>query len=1078
MLYSDFLKRNLVRLDGQFLKPPMTQKGKLVLPIGSVYHTFEEGMGTFGNEDDIIQSYPGEKTIENVFGLYPDVNHGKLQIRAYSKDNLTMEFNKNNKQYDPFKSAVNRLSKTPKLLHVVNYGNMAHEVIQREESLQEYHGYLNYWESLFRYLGDKVVQDKRNHFFKIEPPIIVPPKTILDRLSDKAEFTVTDVGYFTDQLQMLMLEIWRWLDVENPTTSGLSLFKHLPDEHLDRIHLIFNLGTHYTVYNLGLIRHWIKTEEHKRGLWKPQDIQKKFLNLLLNLADFRTNTRSADADLEELEEQLDNTLDDSENNSTADLSFEADQAEKLLKEQEFDLTEAKKPSGGFYKKPSQKTMELAQPNLLNSVRDAIEQDNALEFIADTPVEDEVDINAEEKNLDERLEKLEEIQAEAIKDRQIGEYVAYQAQTAPLEESVKQKARDIASKGLMTSAELRRYEKLADSWKTIKAPDGSLMEDYLKIDPKDEVISNDVAIANPMGSVLDETFLLSSLKKMDKVYIEKFFDKHIHEFIISAIAREGIIVKDIKRNHVKTLMDDYYVYSVKVIPVNGKESTITLKIPRPTSDGAMQARGIKIRMRKQRGDLPIRKLSPTEVAMTSAMCKMFVTRSERVTNNYDKWITKQIYEGTLTDPIAVQDLVYGDVFDPSIKAPRTYTSIAKTYSSFRSGDKGQYHFNFDLNSFDQAKLVEHKINKNEIVCGTLNDKILVIDDLGIVTSVKGEERKTIALLESLIGIAPETKRPVEMIDIGPIAGQTIPLGFLLGYYIGFGNLLKTLNIPHRRMNKGQRLNQEPNEVAIRFDDQTILVKTTDPIALAIVNGFNRYKVEIANHSVYEFDKKDGYEAVFDLNDIKTRQCQRLNQVRRNWIDPITEKLLIKDGYPTDMVWLMIEAAKLLEYDQHADETDIAYSRVKGYERVPSMVYSSLMNSLSAMNSRPNNPNAQLSMNPEEVWYAITTDQTTAPVDDSNPIQSIKDRSVVVFSGAGGRSSRTMTARARRYHKSGVGIISCDTVDSGEVATITYLSANPNFDSIYGTSGTLDKPNENASACFSESTLLTPGAKYDD
>lgn len=1078
MLFTDFLKRNIARTDGMFLKPPMTAKGNLILPIGSVYHTSEEGFGPFGLEDDILLAYKGDKTVQNVYGLYPNVEHGGLLYRTFSEDNLYQEFNKNNKQFEVFKSAENRLAKTPKMLHIVNYGNMFHQVTQKEESLQEYHAYLNYWESFFRYLGEFVSNDKRQHFFKIEPPIIVPPKTVLERVENKPEFTVTEVGYFTDQQQMLILEFWRWLDLEDPESYVLSLMSHIPVEHLNRVNVIFSVGTHYAVYNLGLVRGWIKTKDNKRGLWKPQDTQKKFLSLLINLADFRTNTKSADADLEELEAQM--PEDDEDDAAFASLDFEKEQAEKMLNEAEFAVEEAKKPKGGFYKKSAQKDLAQSQPNLVGSIRDAISQDEGLEFIADSsldPAEDPITVD-EDKALDEKLEKLEEVQAEAIKSKQIGEYVPYQPESIELGEYVKRKAREVASKGLMTSAELRRFEKLADSWKEIKAPNGQTMEEYLQFDPKDEQIKNDVAIASPMSSVLDETFLLSSLKKMDKVYVEKFFDKHIHQFIINIIQREGIIVKDIKRTHVKTLMDDYYVYSVKVIPVNGKESTLSIKVPRPNSDGTMVARNVKMRMRKQRGDVPIRKLSPVEVAMTSSLCKMFVSRSERVTNNYDKWICKQIYEGTLLEKPTVQDLVYGNVFNPDLRAPRPYTAIAKNYTSFRTGNKGQYHLNFDSRLLDLKALAEHDIKKNEIACGTVEDNILVIDELGILTAVKGKDRTPVGVLESLLGVPEDSKRPVEMIDIGPISGHTIPLGFLLGYYIGLGTLLKTLNVPHRRLNKGQRMNLEDGEVAIRFADQSIIIKTNDKIALALINGFNRYKNEIANHSVWEFDKKDGYEAVFDLYEIRTRHCQRFQQIRRNWVDPITEKLLIRDGYPTDMVWLFIEAARLLEYDDHPEETDIRYSRVKGYERIPGIIYGSVSNALSTMNSRPNNPNNQLTINPEEVWYAITTDQTTAPVDDSNPIQSVKDRSVVVFSGSGGRSGRTMTARSRRFHPSGVGIVSSDTVDSGDVGTITYLSANPNFDTIYGTSGTLENPNDNSSACFSESMLLVPGAKYDD
>ncbi len=1078
MQYPEFLKKHIVRLDSQFTKPPMTPKGKLVLPFGSVYHTYAEGTGVFGQDDDILKAYKGEITVQNILGLHSNVEHGKLRIRAYSKDQLIMDFNKHNKQFEFFKSAESRLAKTPKLLHVVNYGNMLHQVTQLEEPLMEFHAYMNYWRSFFHYLSEIVGKDKRQHFFKIEAPLIVPPKSVLDRVKEQPLLNLTELGYFTDNLQLFVLDIWRFMQQDNPETYSLSMLGLVPPEDLERVHMVMDVGSQYAIINLGLVSHWIQSEKNPKGRWKAEEAQKRLLKLFIGLADLRTNTRAAEVDIEDMEDELSQAL--GEDDASADLGFEIEQAEKKLEEANFEVAEVKKPKGGFYKNRDQKTSVSSQPNLVASIRDIIEQDNVSEFLSDTSIEDdlEAETKAPEEVSDEAIDKLEEIQEAAIKNSQVGNYVAYTPSSSTLDDVVKKKAREVAAKGLLTSAELRRYEKLSNAWEEIKAPNGQSMVDYLKINPEDKKIEGDTPIASAMNSVLDETFLQSSLKKLDKVYIEKFMDKHVHAMVINSLQREGIVVKDIKRTHVKTLMDDYYQYSVKVIPVVGQESTFSFKIPRVTADGTMQARNVKIRMRKQRADLPIRKLSPEKVAMTSYHSKLFVSRSPRMTNNYDKWIAKKIYEGTLLEPAQVTDLVYGAVFDPDLRSPRPHSSIGKVYTSFRTGDKQQYHLNFDPKTFKPEDIAEHKIKKGEQPCGHVNGKLIVIDDLGILTWVKGEERGIIGLLESLIGVPDDAKRPVGMIDVGPIAGGEIPLGFLLGYYIGLGNMLETLKIKHRRVNKGQRMDLKGNEFAIRFADQTLIIESNSPINTMLINGFNRYKNEIANFSVWDFDKRDGYLSVFDLNDIRTRHVQRIDQVRNNWIDPITEDILIEMQYPIDMVLLLIEAAKLLEYDDHPDENDITYSRARGYERVSGLVYGNIMTALSTFNSRPNNPNAKLSMNPEEVWYAVTTDQTTAPVDDSNPIQSMKDRSVVVFSGAGGRSGQTMTAKHRRFHKSGVGIISSDTVDSGDVATITYLSSNPQFNSIYGTTGKLDKPNENAAATFSESALLCPGAKYDD
>lgn len=80
---------------------------------------------------------------------------------------------------------------------------------------------------------------------------------------------------------------------------------------------------------------------------------------------------------------------------------------------------------------------------------------------------------------------------------------------------------------------------------IKAPNGQSMVDYLKINPEDKKIEGDTPIASAMNSVLDETFLQSSLKKLVKVYIEKFMDKHVHAMVINSLQREGIVVKSIQ-----------------------------------------------------------------------------------------------------------------------------------------------------------------------------------------------------------------------------------------------------------------------------------------------------------------------------------------------------------------------------------------------------------------------------------------------------------------------------------------------------------------------------------------------------
>ena len=199
----------------------------------------------------------------------------------------------------------------------------------------------------------------------------------------------------------------------------------------------------------------------------------------------------------------------------------------------------------------------------------------------------------------------------------------------------------------------------------------------------------------------------------------------------------------------------------------------------------------------------------------------------------------------------------------------------------------------------------------------------------------------------------------------------------------------------------------------------------------------------------------------------------------WVDPITESTLISMGEPTDFILLLMRAAELLEFDQHPPEMDRAYQRDRGYERVSGFVYKEMIEAIRAFDSNPIKSRAKVSMNPEAVWMDIISDETTAPIEESNPIHNLKEAEVVVYRGAGGRSSRTMNAKARKFSRNAIGVDSEVTVDNGDAGTIRYLSANPNYNSLRGTINILDKFDSSVnSSCLNTSTLLAPGSTLDD
>lgn len=461
-------------------------------------------------------------------------------------------------------------------------------------------------------------------------------------------------------------------------------------------------------------------------------------------------------------------------------------------------------------------------------------------------------------------------------------------------------------------------------------------------------------------------------------------------------------------------------------------------------------------------------------MTSYYNKMFVQRAERVVSNYAKWLVAQVNLLSMAENPTITDVHYGNVMDNRHVVPRQYSTMATNFSSFTCG---QYNFTFDINKNAERYSGVKGIHADEIPCGYTSSGILIMDMAGIVSGLSDTgARSVIGKFEDMIGLGDE-KIPREYIEVG-IHGKQIPLGMVLGRYLGLGTLIATLGAKTRRTAKGANLKLEPWEFPIKFADETLIVDGRVPHHSMLLAGFNRFSAHLRDHSIYAFDRTEAYGAVFQTDDVSSRHTKELDLLRTMWVDPITRDILLEMKLPTDMIDLFIEAAKMLENDAHPDAMDVAYMRDRGYERFSGMVYTQMIQTLREFNDRPLNANQAVSMHPEKVWYSIIGDQSTMPVDESNPIQSMKDQEVVVFSGAGGRSSQTMVGDTRRYHPNSIGVTSEATVDNGDVATITFLSANPNYTTVRGTTRRIVDAGKEPARIVSPSMLLCPGAEYDD
>lgn len=484
-------------------------------------------------------------------------------------------------------------------------------------------------------------------------------------------------------------------------------------------------------------------------------------------------------------------------------------------------------------------------------------------------------------------------------------------------------------------------------------------------------------------------------------------------------------------------------------------------------------------------LPIRKVSADRVGLSSYYSKIFVDRSDRAVFNYGRWFTNALVaKGLNSDDSTITDMRTSSVEDLSAKVPYIYSTISTRIIGFKC-DGYEYWFDYKNRvkngPFEESDLAYER--KGLVVVGKGQGKLVLVDTNDVFyTTSGGGHLEVFGRAEDLFGI-PFEKAPVQMAEL-KIFSKAIPIGVVMAYLIGFDNLLKLLKVTPRIVPNGERLNLMADEFALRFVDESYVFSKEDTKVAMVMSGFNLFKNTLRNYSAHTFNKKDIYYNLLDQYGIGVRYLREMDLMDAMFIDPITRGILEWMKEPTEFLPLLLRAVDLLSTRYVPSKVEGAkgivegLERARGYERIAGAVYSELVKSIRVYNARTATSSATVSMNPHAVWTTIVQDPAASPIEEANPIHNLKEKEVITFGGTGGRSRRSMVANTRLYQPSDMGFISEATVDSGDVAIITYLSPNANFTSVRGTVRHLDKKQDGTSTLLSTAALLAPAADRDD
>jgi hypothetical protein len=1140
IFFNNFFRSFGVRTSAQLTNPPMPKVDKLELPRNSMYHYVSESAVDIGPRSD-------EFLFRHIARPIPMMHMTELLSDKGAPRRVAApvetEIRKYHQHHRRYRRQLNLQAglRDQNVPYVMNYGFITGLYRYQRSMFTEYNRWYNIASTVWQNIGKLAEKTDRHQFIQIRLPRVLPGLTDL-RIASESLVDGEVLKYATEGMKLavesadadwlkgmnvypnlmdgmameamnqrtlrvfhtpetlMLLELWKWA---GPNRHS-SVISHVDDKHLDRLNLLFVESGRFFVLNLGVINRWrVATEEevaanpdaNTKGI-DPVQMQRRLLRMSMSLFQVRTDVgpevqlaTNAEEPVQAADQQVEQSEAEAGHPDAPDSIYEeGDPGEQFDAEKADDEEE----HNGVVVLPVQnpkvdpKTGEtVMKPDTIKSWDENF--DDGADLTKTELAEDfKFDPN-EDAQIEKDLAELDRL-SRMVHDPEEKPDVMAVNDVAQPEDGVIALLNRLADDGMVSAAEYRRLSQLAMAPKSLPAPVGEgNLADFTVIHPNATKITESKAIAD-IPTVLDKTMLKSTLLDFDQRYIEELLEKDVAGMVL-ALQNAGICVTSYEREEVHDVMGSYVMYHVRIVPVQGTASTLHFKLPLLSDDGTYMANGTRYRIRKQKGDLPIRKIAPDRVALTSYYGKLFVSRSEKRVNDKAAWLRNAIMAmGLDNENTTVVNLHPGDMFDNLFECPRLYSTMSMGFRGFTIDSA---HFGKKLNFlFDHTKreglygleLMGMLERDGALICGQAEGGEYILmnaDSSMLIVPVNNGQigtATTIPSFEELLDL-DNRKSPVEFCEL-KVLGRTIPLGVILGYQLGLEKLMKALKVNPRRVHAGQRLNLEANEYAIAFADETLIFDRGNTFAAMFLAGFNEYHRGIRNYSVYEFDRRGVYLNILEAGGRSERYLREIDLMYQMFIDPITKELLVHMKEPTNFQGLLLRSVQMLLTDHHPDELDPKYMRIKGYERMAGAVYAELIRAIRIHNGRPGKNKHPIDLNPYAVWTAIQTDPAKNQVSDINPVENLKDVEAVTFSGTGGRGSRSMTKRTRVYHRNDMGTISESTKDSSDVAINTYLSADPQFDSLRGTSKPYVIGETGATALLSTAALLSPSSDKDD
>lgn len=947
-------------------------------------------------------------------------------------------------------------------INIISYTFLKDLYKYKVEPMSTYWEWYNLRSTYYFHVNDLAEKTKVNQFIYLEIPYVIPSYTMFKLHEGHNKRAIFKM--FNDNVSLNILDFWRYI---NPETRELSSLKVLNKDNLKFINIIVKYQDLFYVMNFGQFMSYLDSDVKGQRTVSPHILQKMFLKSLYVIQNSQTDIETLEDvtnDNDEVVNDNTETDDDDEPTSRGPLIAEVDNKDE---------------------------------NLNN---DSALDDSAL-LVADDTSSDEIDqalkdLEVEIDTIDKESSALhaKEIEEVEIEDntpeKQTDEIPVLFNESDTTDEmfikpvdptiKIKNTLDEYKKLGILNNTDYKANITCLNRYENARSPydDKQKYTEYMKVTAKDIDITDESIQLAKTPSIIDDRMAKSTLAEFDKQYIKNV----IHKDTLAVTAKlmdAGYIIESHQVDQVHDALGSYENHTVRIKPIQGPAAVVHFKLPIVDPEGQMVISGRTYFLRKQRSDVILRKINSRQVGLTSYYGKTFVNKDSKVTNSLSRWlganIRKQLYSDNESK---IVNAISADVFDPDIKTPLLYSALAQEFISVETKDCFFY-----LDYHNRSKFLEESklknLEKDEYIFIGYEKKTkypILVDYHNDLYIYDNATYKKIESFYHLVGIEPN-KVPIEFLTMN-VFSKSIPLVLILGYLIGFDNLLKILKPKHRIVKSNERSRLDDFEYEIKFMDYKLILDRREIKNSLILSGLvnldavnKKVNMELLNNKSIYFT----YYKQLGLSSIYIKETDLYNQL---FIDPISYTVLEQLNEPLTFVGLLLKAAEMLVLENHPKATDMKYMRIRSYERINGIMYKELVLAVREHKNRAVTSKSQFSLNPYAVSKAIASDPGVDTLSEINPLMDLKQQGSLTFSGGGGRSKDTLVAKDRVYTESDIGIISEATSDSGDAGVNTYLTANPAIKDVRGLTGDFDFESVGSTGILSPGASNSIGVQHED